>query len=59
LINPSEKYIFTGKKVSCINFKDTTIKLVGASTGATVVYTEKGDVYVLHEYQCRKIASRY
>ncbi|XP_066249133.1 inhibitor of Bruton tyrosine kinase [Euwallacea similis] len=58
LVNPSDKYILTSKKVTCISSKENTIKLVCASTGATVVYTEKGDVYILHEYQCRKIASR-
>ncbi|CAG9766352.1 unnamed protein product [Ceutorhynchus assimilis] len=52
-----DKYILTPKRVKCIKEQDQ-IKLVSASTGATVVYTEKGDVYVLHEYQCRKIASR-
>ncbi|XP_019772045.2 inhibitor of Bruton tyrosine kinase isoform X1 [Dendroctonus ponderosae] len=54
---PSEKYILTAKRVKYIA-KENSIRLVCASTGATVVYTVKGDVYILHEYQCRKIASR-
>lgn len=53
-----DKYILTPKRVKYINSKENKIKFVCASTGATVVYTEKGDIYVLHEYQCRKIASR-
>ena len=47
------------RQVSALNHKDFRIKLVGASDAATVVATEKGDIYVLHEYQCRKIASKY
>lgn len=59
LINAADDtYILTPKRVTCINAKENSLKLVCASTGATVVYTEKGDVYVLHEYQYRKIASR-
>ncbi|KAG7249566.1 hypothetical protein CRUP_024024, partial [Coryphaenoides rupestris] len=32
--------------------------MVAASNGATVVATEKGDVYLLADYQCKKLASR-
>ncbi|XP_050296908.1 inhibitor of Bruton tyrosine kinase [Anthonomus grandis grandis] len=60
LINQSDdKYILTPKRVKCISTtEDNYIKLACSGTGASVVYTKKGDVFVLHEYQCRKIASR-
>uniref|UniRef100_A0A4W5Q6M8 Vps16 N-terminal domain-containing protein n=1 Tax=Hucho hucho TaxID=62062 RepID=A0A4W5Q6M8_9TELE len=38
--------------------KDVTIAMAVASNGATLVVTEKGDVYLLADYQCRKLASR-
>lgn len=44
--------------VSALNLHDTEIVGVVASDGATICWTNKGDVYVLHEYQCRKIASK-
>ena len=37
---------------------DVVITHVAASDGATAIATNKGDVYILHEYQCRKIASK-
>lgn len=46
------------RQVSTLDHKDWKITHVVASVGATVCATNKGDVYVLHEYQCRKIASR-
>ena len=36
-----------------------SITHVAASDGATAIATAKGNVYVLHEFQCRKIASKY
>jgi hypothetical protein len=47
-------------KVSALNFRDTGIcfEHVVTSDGAIVCATNKGDVFVLHEYQCRKIASQ-
>ncbi|CAG2065302.1 unnamed protein product, partial [Timema podura] len=45
-------------QVSSLNHKDCHITHVAASDGATVVVVKKGDIYLLHEYQCRKIASR-
>lgn len=44
--------------VSAVCHKEAHIIHVAASDGATVVVTKKGDVYSLHEYQCRKIATR-
>ncbi|XP_067126093.1 inhibitor of Bruton tyrosine kinase [Centruroides vittatus] len=46
------------RQVSTLDHKDWKITHVVASDGATVCATNKGDVFVLHEYQCRKIASR-
>ena len=41
------------------NFKfESHILEVVASCGATVIATISGDIYVLHEYLCRKINSR-
>ncbi|CAH0551472.1 unnamed protein product [Brassicogethes aeneus] len=53
-----EKYVISPRIVKIINMNENTIKSVAGSDGATAVCTEKGDIYVLHEYQCRKIASR-
>lgn len=54
-----EQYVVTPKKVKFINVDDVDIRAVAASDGATVVCTDRGDIYVLHEYLCRKIASRW
>jgi alpha-tubulin suppressor-like RCC1 family protein len=53
-----DKYISTPKAVRILNFSETQIVAVDSSDGAISVCTKKGDIYVLHEYQCRKIASR-
>ena len=53
-----EKLITQPRQVSALSHKDVKIELVACSDGATVVYTAKGDVFVLHEYQCRKIVSK-
>lgn len=37
---------------------NAVIKDVASSNGAIAVCTSDGDIYVLHEYLCRKIASR-
>jgi len=47
------------KPVSALNVKDLSVTSVACSDAATVVLTKKGEIYVLHEYQCRKIASKY
>jgi len=46
------------RQVSSLNHKDVVIERVSCSDAATVCLTKKGDIYVLHEYQCRKIASK-
>ncbi|XP_054716016.1 inhibitor of Bruton tyrosine kinase-like isoform X2 [Uloborus diversus] len=44
--------------VSTLFNEDLYITHVEVSDGATVCATSRGDIYVLHEYQIRKIASR-
>ncbi|XP_074037168.1 inhibitor of Bruton tyrosine kinase isoform X2 [Leptinotarsa decemlineata] len=51
-----DRFVVSPRIVSVTN--DFGIKMVEASTGATAVCTQKGDIYVLHEYLCRKVASR-
>lgn len=46
------------RQVSALNHTDMVINLAASSDAAIVVLTGKGDLYVLHEYQCRKIASK-
>ncbi|KAM3615134.1 uncharacterized protein V6R79_023915 [Siganus canaliculatus] len=59
LLDPNgEKCVTAPRQVSALHHKDVTIAMAAASDGATVVVTEKGDVYLLADYQCRKMASR-
>ncbi|CAF96255.1 unnamed protein product [Tetraodon nigroviridis] len=59
LLDPNgEKCVTAPRQVSALHHKDVTIAMAAASDGATVVVTEKGDMYLLTEYQCKKIASR-
>lgn len=53
-----DNYVTKPKAVKLLNFAETEIVSADSSDGAVSVYTKKGDIYVLHEYQCRKIASR-
>ncbi|XP_064198711.1 inhibitor of Bruton tyrosine kinase isoform X1 [Anguilla rostrata] len=46
------------RQVSALHHKEVTIAMAAASNGATVCVTEKGDVYLLTDYQCKKLASR-
>ncbi|XP_064460638.1 inhibitor of Bruton tyrosine kinase-like [Ornithodoros turicata] len=46
------------RQVSALSHADVEFTHVISANGAVVCATKKGDVYVLHEYQCRKIASR-
>lgn len=47
------------KIVSGILLKEeTTIEHVAASEGATVIVSNRGDVFLLHDYQCRKLTFR-
>ncbi|KAM6995634.1 inhibitor of Bruton tyrosine kinase [Tautogolabrus adspersus] len=59
LLDPNgEKCVTAPRQVSALHHKDVTIAMAAASDGATVVVTEKGDVYLLADYQCKKLASR-
>ncbi|CAC5394250.1 unnamed protein product [Mytilus coruscus] len=46
------------RQVSALNQKDILFEKVECSDAAVVCLTSQGDIYVLHEYQCRKIASK-
>ncbi|XP_078255950.1 inhibitor of Bruton tyrosine kinase isoform X2 [Rhinoraja longicauda] len=59
LLDPNgERCVLVPRQVSALHHKDVVISLVAASDGATVCVTERGDVYLLTGYQCKKIASR-
>ncbi|KAM8954443.1 inhibitor of Bruton tyrosine kinase [Pelodytes ibericus] len=59
LLDPNgEKHISSPRQVSALHHKDICISLVCASDGATVCVSERGDVYLLSEYQCKKLASK-
>ncbi|XP_074539760.1 inhibitor of Bruton tyrosine kinase isoform X2 [Halichoeres trimaculatus] len=59
LMDPNgEKCVIGPRQVSALHHKDITIAMVATSDGATVVVTEKGDLYLLADYQCKKLASR-
>lgn len=47
------------RQVSALNHKDILLDKVACSDAAVVCLTSHGDIYVLHEYQCRKIASKW
>uniref|UniRef100_A0ABI7XI57 BTB domain-containing protein n=1 Tax=Felis catus TaxID=9685 RepID=A0ABI7XI57_FELCA len=53
-----EKYVTAPRQVSALHHKDITLSLVAASDGATVCVTTRGDIYLLTDYQCKKMASK-
>ncbi|XP_072018239.1 LOW QUALITY PROTEIN: inhibitor of Bruton tyrosine kinase-like [Amphiura filiformis] len=53
-----EKYLQTPRQVTSLQHKNVVLCQVTASDAATVVATKAGDIYVLNEYQCRKVASK-
>lgn len=60
LLDPNgEKCVTAPRQVSALHHKDTSVSLVSASDGATVCVTERGDIYLLADYQCKKMASKY
>lgn len=60
LLDPNgEKCVTAPRQVSALHHKDITLSLVAASDGATVCVTAKGDIYLLADYQCKKLASKY
>ncbi|XP_016098244.1 inhibitor of Bruton tyrosine kinase-like [Sinocyclocheilus grahami] len=59
LLEPNgERSVTVPRQVSALHHKDVTIAMAAASNGATVCVTEKGDVYLLADYQCKKLASK-
>ncbi|XP_062847377.1 inhibitor of Bruton tyrosine kinase isoform X2 [Trichomycterus rosablanca] len=59
LLDPNgEKCVTAPRQVSALHHKDVTIAMAAASNGATVCLTEKGDIYLLADYQCKKMASK-
>ncbi len=60
LLEPNgEKCVTVPRQVSALHHKEATIAMAAASNGATVCVTEKGDVYLLADYQCKKLASKW
>ncbi|KAK3580483.1 hypothetical protein CHS0354_001084 [Potamilus streckersoni] len=55
----ADRKISQPRQVSALNLKDLLIVSVCCSSAATVCLTGQGDIFVLHEYQCRKIASKW
>lgn len=45
--------------VSYLHHKDVAITSVASSDAAIACLTARGDIFLLHEYTCRKIASRW
>ncbi|XP_010190030.1 PREDICTED: inhibitor of Bruton tyrosine kinase isoform X3 [Mesitornis unicolor] len=59
LLDPNgEKCVTAPRQVSALHHKDISLSLVSASDGATVCVTERGDIYLLADYQCKKMASK-
>ncbi|ELW70102.1 Inhibitor of Bruton tyrosine kinase [Tupaia chinensis] len=59
LLDPNgEKCVTVPRQVSALHHKDITLSLVAASDGATVCVTTRGDIYLLADYQCKKMASK-
>ncbi|XP_041107151.1 inhibitor of Bruton tyrosine kinase isoform X2 [Polyodon spathula] len=59
LLDPNgERCVTAPRQVSALHHKDISISMAAASNGATVCVTEKGDVYLLTDYQCKKLASK-
>lgn len=54
-----EVYQSQPRLVAYLNHENFSIEIVACSDAAVVCLTTQGDIYVLHEYQCRKIASRW
>nr|XP_045601893.1 inhibitor of Bruton tyrosine kinase-like isoform X1 [Procambarus clarkii] len=57
--NANECTIVTPRNVTSVVVReDSNLASVAVSDGATVLSTSNGDVYVLHQYQIRKVASK-
>ncbi|XP_071480582.1 inhibitor of Bruton tyrosine kinase-like [Diadema antillarum] len=57
--NRGEKHIQHPRQVTSLSHPNIVIRDVVTSDAATVCLTKEGDIYVLHEYQCRKVASNH
>ncbi|XP_043366496.1 inhibitor of Bruton tyrosine kinase isoform X5 [Dermochelys coriacea] len=59
MLDPNgEKCVTAPRQVSALHHKDIIVSLGAASDGATVCVTERGDIYLLTDYQCKKMASK-
>ncbi|XP_048209598.1 inhibitor of Bruton tyrosine kinase isoform X2 [Perognathus longimembris pacificus] len=59
LLDPNgEKCVTAPRQVSALHHKDISLSLVAAGDGATVCVTTRGDIYLLADYQCKKMASK-
>ncbi|XP_063954638.1 inhibitor of Bruton tyrosine kinase-like [Lytechinus pictus] len=54
-----EKCLGSFHQVTSLSHPNIIIEDVVTSDAATVCLTKDGDIYVLHEYQCRKVASNH
>nr|XP_015211679.1 PREDICTED: inhibitor of Bruton tyrosine kinase [Lepisosteus oculatus] len=53
-----ERCVTAPRQVSALHHKDVSLSMAAASNGATVCVTDRGDVYLLTDYQCKKLASK-
>ena len=54
-----EQYQSQLRQVSQLHHKDTIISKVSCSDAAILCLTARGDIFLLHEYTCKKIGSRW
>ncbi|XP_025096853.1 inhibitor of Bruton tyrosine kinase-like isoform X2 [Pomacea canaliculata] len=54
-----ERYQTHLRQVSQLFHKEASIVLVACSDAAIACLTSRGDIFLLHDYTCRKIASRW
>ncbi|KAM9187597.1 LOW QUALITY PROTEIN: inhibitor of Bruton tyrosine kinase-like [Dugong dugon] len=59
LLDPNgEECVTAPRQVSALHHKDISLSLVAPSDGATVCATTRGDIYLLADHQCKKMASK-
>ena len=56
--NKEEQHVPAPRQVTSLSHAKIAFKEVVTCDAATVCLTREGDIYVLHEYQCRKVASK-
>ncbi|KAK7108349.1 inhibitor of Bruton tyrosine kinase-like [Littorina saxatilis] len=54
-----EQYQSQLRMVTYLQHKDIVITKVASSDAAIVCFTARGDIFLLHEYTCRKIGARW